>query len=155
MFGPEDFLNSSYDVTLDTKIIPIPPGEYVAQIKVGDGLKLTKDTIKKEGSARIGEYWARLDISLDIADPTGALKQTIERDPRIVYGLMLDLDAQGNLDVGKQKNIRLGQLLAAAGLPEKGWSFGMLAGKNIRIKTVVSKSINGNDFAEVVQVTKA
>lgn len=138
MFNTADFLSATFTDQLDTVRIPVPVGDYTGQIGTGE-----KDvTIDQGVSAKESRPWARLDVNITLADPSGAIKAATGRDPVVTrHGVMLDLSIDGKLDLSPGKNIRLGKLFEAAGweVDEKkrlkpGFSFGYLKGKPIRVK---------------------
>lgn len=107
----------------DTRRVPLPQGEVVAQIM---GIKFSGGESKKTGNP-----WNRMDLQLEITDPEylaqypgGAEKLTTN------LGIMLDM-SNGQIATGPNKNIRLGRLRAAAGANGKPLS--ALVGSFIRI----------------------
>lgn len=128
MFDPNQFADFSTDQTNDTQLRPVPEGEYTAVIQSYEPRTWTsRDDPTKSGVA--------LDIKWEIDDE--ALKQELGRKPTIKQGVMLDLTEDGKgLDMGKGRNVGLGQLREALGLNQPGQRFGfaMLPGGIARVK---------------------
>lgn len=153
MINAADFINTVHQETLDTARIPMPVGEYVGQIGTDD-----KSLVLDQGNAgpnakNPGAPWARVDVLITVADPSGAIKAATGRDPVVTrHGVMIDLDAAGKPDFSQGKNIGLGRLFKAVGWPvtdkgqlTSGWSFAYLKGKAVKIK--VEHEPNPNDPA--------
>lgn len=152
MFNVDDFLNSSNEAVLDTKVILHPEGEFKGSIGTEDNSIKIKpgESTDKTGNLR---PWANFSVVLETEDITGEIEQKLFRKPRMTYSFFLDIDDAGKLDVSKQKNIRLGALMAAAGL-KSPWRPTDLKGKRISYKVAHVKSdMNpGEKRAEVVAV---
>lgn len=122
LFDPVSLMNENLDANA-TRRDPLPAGEVLAQItelKFADGV-----------SAKTGNPWNRMDISLEITDPNylaqypgGAEKLTTQ------LGIMLDMN-NGQIATGPNKNIRLGRLREAANA--NGKPLAALVGTFIRI----------------------
>lgn len=145
-FDPQSFLDSSVTETNDTKIVPIPVGEYLGIIdKV-----VPRQWTSKDGSTS----GVAIDITWLVED-TG-VKEFLGRETvTCKQGIMLDTTASGGLDMTKGKNIGLGRLREAVGMntPGQQFSFGMLPGQAAKI--VVKHRITEDDvFAEVKGVGK-
>lgn len=146
-FNAADFLGTSFDQPLDTKRTPTPPGEYICQIGLGD-----KD-MEIESGEKDGKPWARLDLRLYPADPSGVIKAATGSDkPIVFYTIMLDLNESGGFDAGKGKNTRVGKLLEAAGKLKPGWKLTDLKGATIKAK-IGHRTHNGETYDEVQAVT--
>lgn len=150
-FNPTAFMNETFDAPeLDTKLIPVPEGEHVGQIGTDD-----KDVNPVTGVGKNGKLWLRLDLMVELTDPN--LKQELQREKVIIrYGMMLDLNEQGRLDLRPQRNIGLGKLRDAVNQNKPGqWSFSQLKGQPIKVR-VKRKTIEGYDepISEVVGVTR-
>ena len=148
MFDPNAFLDMQVSESNDTKIIPVPVGEYTAVIgEVKCRPWQSKADPSKSGLA--------LDLQCEIDDAN--VKALLGRDKITVkHGVMLDINDAGLLDMGKGKNVSLGRLREATDLNRAGqpFSFNMLTGRVIKV--VVSHRIDGeNIFAEVKAVAHA
>lgn len=148
-FDPTTFGAMTFKGANDTKFIPIPVGEYsFATMKAeinswqnGDG---TKSGLK-------------LIVEGDLLDTDGKLAETTNRDKfPMKYEVMLDLTDSGMLDLGKGKNVRLGQLREACGEndPNRDFAFSMLAGKVIKV-SVGHEIYKGEPMARIQRVVTA
>ena len=147
MFNPDQFLDMQITEANDTKLTPVPVGEYVAVIKE---VKCRQWQSKQDPS----KSGLTLDVTWSIDDP--AVKELLGRDKVTVrQGVLLDLTESGGLDMGKGRNVSLGRLREAVGLntPGQPFSFSMLVGRVAKVS--VSHRIDGdNIYAEVKSVTK-
>lgn len=147
-FDPNTFLNQSFDGTNDTKIVPVPVGEYPG---IADKVDV-KQWSKKDGSAS----GLKLDIVWDIQDENVA--QLLGRD-KVLCGqsIMLDLTEEGGLDMGKGKNVGLGRLREALDLNKPGepFSFGMIQGRMAKVAVSHRTGDNPEDiFSEIKRVAR-
>lgn len=144
-FDAQAFLDATITSANDTKITPVPVGEYMGIVdKVSP-----RQWQSKDGS----QSGVALDIIWLVED--SGVKQLLGRETVTVkQGIMLDL-ANGGLDLSKGKNVGLGRLREAVGKNDEGsqFSFSMLPGLSAKIS--VTHRINGDDtFAEVKAVAK-
>ncbi len=143
-FDPQAFLDSSVTEANDTKIIPVPQGEYVGVI---DKVTPRPWTSKDGTSSGIA-----IDILWLVEDQD--VKTFLDRDiVTCKQGIMLDMLPSGALDMGKGKNIGLGRLRDAVGLntPGQPFSFQQLPGMMAKI-TVKHRLVDEDVFAEVKSV---
>jgi len=144
-FNPDTFLDSAVTESNDTKLIPVPVGEYVAVI---DSVKARQWQSRNDPS----KAGVALDVTWLIDDP--AVKQLLDREKvTCKQGIMLDLQDNGGLDMGKGKNVGLGRLREAVDLNANGQPFAptMLVGRVAKVK--VEHRVDGADtFAEIKQV---
>ena len=130
-FNPETFLFTETTNSFETEAIPVPVGEWSAIIKS------IKPRALSDGRGVLDVYWIVLDeevkAELDMAEPM--VRQSI----------WLDLDDNGILADGKNKNVQLGQLRDAVSQNRKGqpWAPGMLINQMAKVK--VSHSIDKRD----------
>lgn len=88
-------------------------------------------------SKRPGQPWTRFDFKLEVTDPEYLSLFDDGREKVTTFlGLMVDMQ-DGRVSTGKDKNIRLGQLRAAAGVNGKPLS--ALVGQFIRINIGVKQ----------------
>ena len=147
MFDPSQFLEQQTTQANDTKLVPVPVGEYTAIVEKVDARQWRKkDDPSVSGIA--------LDIIWELDDE--AVKALLGRDKVTAkQGIMLDLSETGGLDMGKGKNVSLGKLREATNLNEPGRPFAasMLVGRAAKIR--IEHRIDGdNIFADVKAVTK-
>lgn len=147
MFSPEQFLDTQVTESNDTKVVPVPVGEYMAVVKE---VKIRPWQSKSDPS----KAGIALDLQWSIDD--AGVKQLLGRDEvNCKQGVMLDLTETGGLDMGKGKNISLGRLREATGLntPGQPFSVTMLTGRVAKVK--VEHRVDGDAiYAEVKQVAK-
>lgn len=130
-FNPETFLFTETTSSFETAVVPVPVGEWSAIIKS------IKPRALSDGRGVLDVYWIVLDeevkAELDMAEPM--VRQSI----------WLDLDDNGILADGKNKNVQLGQLRDAVSQNRKGqpWAPGMLINQMAKVK--VSHSIDKRD----------
>lgn len=147
-FDPDSFLNSEYAESTSTKIIPVPVGEYLAQVD-----KVTAKAITTgAGEERIimSVLWNVLDDG--VKAELGMEKVMVRQD------IFLDMTEEGAIDMSKGKNRQLGLLREAVGQNKDGkpWSPQKLAGTSATI--VVDHRVDKNDpevvYSEVKKIAK-
>lgn len=147
MFNIETFLDQTIQGQNDTKVIPVPQGEYRAAIKeVKPRQWKSKDDPTLSGVA--------LDIIWLLDAPTTA-EELGRKELTVKQGIMLDIDDNGQISMEKGKNIGLGRLREALGMndPKKAFAFTSLPGQPARV--LVTHRISGEDiFAEVKSVAR-
>lgn len=147
----EEFLQTTTDAALDDKLDPCPAGEWTGLA----GKPEIKDFEYKSGD-RIGETGYRMVIKWDIQDEEA--KAAVERDTlSVTQSILLDLTPDGNgLDMGKGKNIGLGQIRTALGqnTPGAAWSPAMIEGQVAKLK-IKAGVYQDRVTAEVQAVTAA
>lgn len=147
MFSPDQFLDMPIEGSNDTKVVPVPIGEYTA---IADDVKVrqwqAKDDPSKSGLA--------LDITWIIDD--AGLRDLLGREKvTCKQGIMLDLTESGGIDMGKGRNIGLGRLREALGLNDPGqpFAFSMIPGRMAKVS--IKHRVHEEDvFAEVKGVAK-
>lgn len=146
MFDAQAFLESTVTEANDTKVVPVPQGEYTGLIdKLEAGQWQSKDGTKS--GFKISVTWA-------IDNPE--VKAFLGRDNVTVrQDIMLDVLEDGRLDTSKGKNVGLGRLREAVDLNQPGqpFSFNMLPGRVARIG-VTHRVYNDDTFAEVKTVAR-
>lgn len=147
MFNPDQFLDMQVTESNDTKIVPVPVGEYTGII---EEVKCRQWQSKKDPS----KSGITLDIKWAVDDHN--VRELLGRDKVTVnQGIMLDITESGGLEMGKGQNVGLGRLREALDLnsPGQPFAFSMLAGRLAKI--AVSHRVDGDSiFAEVKQVAK-
>lgn len=144
-FDPQAFLDASITEANDTKVIPVPQGEYLGVIE-----KVTPRTWQSKDGTQSG---IAVDIIWLIEDAD--VKAFLGRDDvKVKQGLMLDTTPNGTLDTSKGKNISLGRLREAVGLNKPGqtFSFQNLPGLSAKVN-VKHRLVDEDTFAEVKGVT--
>lgn len=131
----------------DTRSTPIPIGEYTAIIE-------DVDAAAWQGKKDPSQSGIKLLCKLNIDDAN--VKAFLEREKVVItHDIMLDTTPAGGLDLGKGKNVRLGQLREAVGLnsPSDPFGFRMLVGKVLKVK-IDHELYQGQPQAKVAGVAK-
>jgi len=146
-FDADQFLNASITTSNDTKLIPVPVGEYMSVIE-----KIAPRTWQSKDGTQSG---VALDVFWLVEDQD--VKQLLGRETvSVKQGIMLDLTPQGALDMSKGKNIALGRLREAVNLNQAGqpFSFHQLPGQMARVS--ITHRIDGEEtYTQVKGVAKA
>jgi hypothetical protein len=146
-FDAQAFLDSSVSGQNDTKLIPVPIGEYPAVIE-----KVSPRPWQSRDGTQSG---IALDIFWSIEDAN--VRAFVGRESVVVkQGLMLDFTPDGKLDMSKGKNIGLGRLREAVNLnnPGQSFAFNQLPGQMAKV-SVNHRLVDDDTFAEVKAVAKA
>lgn len=152
-FDVNAFMNETMDGVLDTKIDPIPEGEYLGQIMTED----KSVDIATGVSPKNQKAWMRLDVLVNLPIAGVPALEGLKREKVTArYSIMLDLNEQGKLDMRPQRNVNLGKLRDAVNQNRPGpWSFAMLKGQPIKVKIKHRKADDGNTYSDVIAVTRA
>lgn len=128
-FDPESFLDSTLAGSNSTKREIAPMGVYPASISK---VEVKNGIVQKEGQ-NFGKQWVALNIQWAIENH--ALNAKLDQSKVIVFdSVMLDLDDEGKVAMGKGKNVRLGQLREAIGLNNGPIQFRAFEGRPAQIK---------------------
>jgi hypothetical protein len=139
-FNPDTFMEQNVDQPLETEYVLVPQGEYVAVIDdfTSDAFERIDFDYKKGPRAGTPGTMTKFTIPFVINDE--AVKAELQRDKVVVTKqLILDLDENGALDFGKNRNIDLGRIRAAVGQNNAGeaWSVAKLRGAGpVMVKVV-------------------
>lgn len=150
-FDPNVFLNQELSGSNETKFTPIPEGDEKAWI---DDLGMDSYDDPVRGNVPI------LIITYALTDDTGKLKELLQMDkPTVQDRLFLDLNPDGTIAFGPNKNVKLGRVREAVGQndPKKKWQFNMLRGAGpvlLKIDHTYNKQ-NEGPFAHVARIVKA
>lgn len=113
VFNPETFLTQTITDSLETKFTPIPTGEYLGAIN--DVKMRTTD----KGHIILDVIWDVI-LSDEIKTSLGLDKPTIRQS------IFLDLDANGKITSGTNKNVDLGRVREAVNQNQAGQAWGPL-----------------------------
>lgn len=146
---PASFLDLQVTGANDTKLVPIPVGEYLGITGEAEVTAwASKDDPTKSG----------LKVSMMISIEDDTAKAVTGRDKLTVkYDCMLDIMPDGkSLDMGKGKNVGLGRLREALNLndPSEPFSFRKLSGRPLKVM-IGHREYKGDFFADVKAVTRA
>lgn len=151
MFDPNQFADMQIEGQNDTKLVPVPEGEYPAVIDKYEFRKWQKRDDP-------GINGVSLDVTWSIDDEN--VKQVVGRDKVLVrQSIGIDFTETGGIDMGKGRNVGLGRLRTAIGQNKPGvWAFSMLPGSSAKVN--VTHRIDdrptaepGDVFAEIKSVT--
>lgn len=148
VFSPEQFLDLQINEANDTKVVPVPAGEFVALI----GEVKVVPWAKKDDPSVAG---LKLQITWEIDSPE--VKQLLGRDKVTVrQDQMLDMTESGGLDMGKGRNVGLGRLREATGLntPGQPFAFSMLTGRMAKVLVKHRAGDGDTIYSEVKGVAK-
>lgn len=142
MFDPDEFLNTSVEGALSTRSIPVPEGEFLAEIS-GVGSRVVGD----ESKPVLDVTW-KIENNPAVQEVTGREVSTVRQT------IWLDIK-DGGLDLGKGMNAQLGRLREAVGQNGPGpWSAAMLPGGQAVIR-VAHRIHEGDTFSDVKGVARA
>lgn len=155
-FDPNQFMNQP-SAPMATTFENVMEGEYVFMLDTEIEFSEIKWQDRSTGADRSAPV-ARVNLILQDAGKGAAEKARLQRDKVTVRcDLTLDLDNNGQLDTGPNKNIVLGQLREALGQNTPGWTFNQLKGAGPVIGKV-SHRADKNDpqkkYAEVKKFAK-
>lgn len=155
VFDPTTFLETQHAGNLDTNYVLPNEDDYLIQF-------LDKMTVRT-GTDKNNNVWASMTIQCELLD-CDAMKRSLNMDRILVNAdFFLDL-AEGStedaprLDMGTNKNMRLKQAYAAAGIMKnKQLSPAMLKFQTVTGKLVHETDRNDNDrqFAKIVRFASA
>jgi len=112
MFDPDTFLDMSVEGANETEKVLVPPAVYTACIS---------DLSSVSGERDDGTPWVQLVIKWAIEDD--AAKVALNRDKIVLSQyLFIDLDEDGAIATGTNKNVQLGKLRKAVGKNEGRFS---------------------------------
>ena len=118
-FDIDTFLHQEVEGALDTTYTPVPEGEYQAYIDT-----IAAQTVNTaDGTAPV------LHVTYLVVDD--GLKEELDMErPTVRQTLWLDLDEHGQLQMGTNKNVKLGRLREVVGQNRAGeaWSPSQLEG---------------------------
>lgn len=137
MFNPEEFMNTQQEAEeFDTRRSLVPPGEYTAVLD-----RIEARTVGEDNKPILSCGYKIIN-----SDVEGA-------NDRLVFDTVwLDMDANGNLMRGPDKNLKLGQILEAVGLNGKPWSPPMLQGQVVMVH--VSSRMNKRSNEEENSISR-
>lgn len=127
-FNPDTFIDLEVTGALDTRLEPVPVGEWPATIK-----EVQKP--RQATSPKDGKTYTFMEIMWEITDP-GVWAHCQRERPTVRQSISLDINSQGGLDMGKGKNVALGALRDAMNLNDPAATFAprMLQGRGAKIK---------------------
>jgi hypothetical protein len=156
-FDPDSFMNTHVDAPMATALQSVPEGEYTAMIGDFDSTAFRQVAVTNKTTG-LSQDRPVLDVPFVIQDD--ALKAKLQRE-QVTHRetFWLDLTADGRLDTGPDRNVRLGQLRAALGQNVAGmpWSPSMLRNMGpvrIVIKQTVDKQDPDKKYTNITKYAK-
>lgn len=151
MFDPDTFMSSSTTEASETRIEPVPEGDYPAVIGGDEG----DVKVRQFNSARTGDTYTSLDVTWEIQDAQLAV-QLGRKTLRVRQSIFLDLNESGGLAMGPGKNVSLGRLRDALGQnrPGQPWSPANLRGAGPALIKVKHRMVEEDVYDEVKGVAK-
>ena len=127
-FNPDTFLNTEIDEEFETHFTPIPADDY--QAIIGD----VKPRVTAKGQSI-------LDVYYDLVDVDEIKKNLGVPELRVRQSIFLDINEHGGMEIGGNKNIKLGKLRKAVGQNQSGqpWAPSMLVGAGPVTVMVIEK----------------
>ena len=122
-FDAESFMSQTVDGEMETRYTPIPDNDYIAMLS-------DKLTLREVNDSPV------VDVLYIIDDEELRAKMDV-KELIVKQSLFIDVNDDGSLAFGMNKNVKLGRLRAALGQNVAGqtWNFQMLAGQGpVRIK---------------------
>ena len=151
-FDPNQFMNSAAD-PMQTQMTVCPEGEYPFMID-SDPKQLAPKNVKgiSQKTGNPYDFW-QLELNCVCLDE--AVKQKLSRQKVVVrYRVNLDLNANGGLEVGPDKNIGMGRLREALGQNRPGWKPADLLGAGPFIGKVSHTTSGDATYADISRVAK-
>lgn len=155
-FDPDTFMNQTLDEPMATQLQSVPEGEYTAMIGDFDStaFRTVEVTNKTTGLTQSRPV---LDVPFNVQD--AALRAKWGREVIHKETFWLDLTADGRLDTGPDRNVRLGQLRAALAQndPGKPWAPSMLRNMGpvrIKVVTTTDKSDPDKKYTNITKYAK-
>lgn len=138
-FDADSFMQDTVDAPMATTLQSVPDGEY--QAVIGDFTSEAFKTIEIADKKNPGQKIGRPVLEIPYIIQDAALAAKMERE-QVVHRetYWLDLDANGKLATGPDKNVRLGQLRDALGQNVPGWSPSHLRNAGPLLIAIKSKS---------------
>lgn len=152
-FDPSQFM-SQPSAPMATSFENVMEGEYIFMLDTEIEFKEIKWQDKNTGADRSAPI-AQLQLIMQDAGKGAAEKARLQRDVvKVRCDVSLDLDSNGQLDVGPNKNVLLGQLRDALGQNTPGWTFGQLKGAGPVVGKVSHRADKNDPSKKYVEVKK-
>ena len=145
----ESYINNQQSAVPSSQRVVTPEGEFPMYVKQGS-------TKIIEGVSDKGNKWRRYTAVAVIDDPNVREATNLET-PTARIGFFLDIDENGDLLMGVNRNTTLGKLLKVTGNDKQGWSYGSIEGVSFkgRVKHSVDREDAEKKYADVVAFSRA
>lgn len=151
-FNADAFMQATVDQPMETEYQLCPEGTYQAMIVDFDSSAIERISFIYKKAPRTGQpgSMVKFNCPFSIQDP--AVLAKMGRDNvQVEWQMIVDVDEYGQIDWGKDKNVRLGQLREAVGQNKPGtWAISNLRGAGPLMVKVVHESFKRNDGSEGV-----
>jgi len=129
-FDPDLFLQQTVDEPLATEFTLVPTGEYMAAIDDFDKDAIEQIDFEYKKGPRAGQPGTMTKLTLPFVIDDAKVKAELAREKVVISKqVILDLDDNGQLAHGKNKNIELGRIRDALGQNDDDtWSIAKLRG---------------------------
>jgi hypothetical protein len=146
-FDPETFLQQTVDHPLETEFVLIPTGEYLASIDDFDKDAVEQINFTYKQGPRAGQPGIMTKLTLPFVIDNDDVKKELGRDKVVVTRqFILDLDDNGHLADGKNKNVELGRLRDAVGQNDGSpWTIANLRGVGPLMVRVIHREFTRSD----------
>ena len=130
LFNPEEFMQQTVDKPLETEFKLCPAGEYEAAIDDFTAEAIESIDFEYKRGPKAGQPGQMVKFSCPFVINNEGVKAELNREKVVVTKqVILDMDENGQLDWGTNKNIELGRIRQAVGQNVEGpWSIGKLRG---------------------------
>ena len=143
-FDPATFMNQETAGPMETRYTPVPEADYTATI----GGEENDVVVRKAGDSIL------LDVTYIVHDEALAEKMGMSR-LSVRQGIFLDVGGNGVIELGPNKNVKLGRLREAVGQNKPApWNFAMLRGAGPLLLSVIIKPDETDPTVLYNRVTK-
>jgi len=149
-FDAAAFMTSTIDAPMETEYQICPEGTYQAMIGDFDETAVERVEFEYKRGPKAGQpgSMVKFNCPFTVQDPV-ILAQMGRDNVRVDWQLILDANELGQLDFGKDRNVKLGQLRAAVGQNQAGpWSIMNLRGAGPLMVKVSHETFKRNDGSE-------
>lgn len=149
-FDPASVLETAYTDDLNTRLTPIPEGEFLAQVKS----IAVRQATSKDGQPLLFADFVFTALDEEVKKATGL------KEPQVRYSIMLDVNPGTTTLRTKSDdpnaNVRLGRLKEACGIkPGRKWTMREFEGLTCMIKVKQRTGDDGEIYSDVSAVRRA
>lgn len=146
-FDPSLFMQQTVDAPMETEYTLVPEGEYKAMIDDFNEDAVEQFEFEYKRGPKAGQNGSMMKLTLPFVIDDDKVKAELARDKvTVTKQLILDLDTNGGLDRGKNRNIDLGRIRDAVGQNAGGpWNISNLRGAGPLVVKVVHREFDYKD----------